>query len=130
MAHSNYNKKEDQMAIKWITKQSNNKADVTIKLGNDKRRRKSRVVIIFRNDVWKKITDSGYLKMGVDGNRIYFVQGLMSNGYKVTTIGNCNNRYIQLYTDLLNEFEGDYTLKRDAKTNLIYIQKGETKNGK
>ncbi len=119
------------MAIKWITKQSNNKADVTIKLGNDKRRRKSRAVITFRNDVWKKVTCTGYLKIGVDGNRIYFVQGLTSNGYKVTTIGNCNNRYIQLYTDLLNEFEGDYTLKRDAKTNLKYISKiGETKNGK
>lgn len=113
--------KGSNMTIKWITKQSNKKADVTIKQGNSKG--KSRANITFRNDVWKKITDTGYLKIGVDGNRVYFVQGLTSNDYKVTIKGDCKNGYVQPYTDLLKGFEGDYTLKRDAKTNLRYIER-------
>jgi hypothetical protein len=80
------------MAIKWITKQSNKKADVTIKQGNSKG--KSRANITFRNDVLKKITDTGFLKVGVDGNRVYFAQGLTSNDYKVTIKGDCRNGYI------------------------------------
>ena len=113
------------MAIKCITKQSNKKADVTIKQG------KSRANITFRNDVWKKITDTGYLKVGVDGNRVYFAQGLTSNDYKVTIKGDCRNGYVQPYTDLLDGFDGDYTLERDYNTKLRFIRKlGGTKNGK
>jgi hypothetical protein len=109
------------MAIKWITKQSNKKADVTIKQGNSKG--KGRVYLTFRNDMWKKITATGYIKVGIDGNRAYFCQGLTKSDFKITIKGDCNNGYVSLHTDLLDGFDGDYTLKRDSKTNLRYIQK-------
>ena len=108
------------MAIEWITKQ-NNKADVTIKHGISKG--KVRVYITFRNDVWKKITETGYLKVGVDGNRAYFCQGLTQNDFKVTIKGDCNNGYVRLHTDLLDGFDGDYTLERDYNTKLRFIRK-------
>lgn len=116
------------MAIKWIEKKKKN-ADVTIKHGISKE--KSRVYITFRNDVWKKITATGYIKVGIDGNRAYFCQGLTKNDFKITIKGDCNNGYVSLHTDLLNGFDGDYTLERDNNTKLRFIRKiGGTKNGR
>lgn len=108
------------MTIKWIAKKKRN-ADVTIKHGSSKG--KGRAYLTFRNDVWKKITATGYLKVGVDGNRVYFCQGLTKSDFKITIKGDCNNGYVSIYTDLLDGFDGDYTLKRDSKTKLRFIQK-------
>lgn len=108
------------MTIKWIEKKKRND-DVTINNGISKG--KVRVYITFRNDTWKKITDTGYVKVGVAGNRVYFCQGLTQNDYKLIVKGDCNNGYVHLHTDLLSGFDGNYTLERDDKTKLRFIQK-------
>lgn len=119
------------MMIQWIEKGRSSErsiADISIKVtthhkGTDKKQ----VSMTFRNGCEKRITKTGYVMIGFDDERLYFVQAIDGEtGFKFTGEGNRNkNRYLKIANDDLIKFAGDYSLLKDAKTGMYYIQKGE-----
>ena len=117
--------------IKWIEKSRNNSksnADVTIK--TTRRHKDSdelQMCMTFRNDCEKKITKTGFVMVGYDDERMYFVQAIDGeSGFKFTGKTSKNkNKYLKIVNDDLIKFVGDYPLLKDVKSGMYYIQKGE-----
>ncbi len=117
--------------ITWIEKgrnSVNSNADVTITLAKKhKDRDEKHASITFRNGCEKRITKTGYMMVGYDETRMYFTQAIDGgSGFKVTSAGVKNgNRYMKINNSELLRFAGNYSLLKDAKTGVHYIQKGE-----
>jgi hypothetical protein len=114
--------------INWIEKSSTTKfsnADVSVRITpHHKNSDKKQAQFTFRNECAKRLTRTGYIMVGYDETRIYFAQALdASCGYKLMTGGKNLNSYLKVSGKDLIEFEGDYSLLKDAKTGLYFIQK-------
>lgn len=109
--------------IMWFerTVDRKNKADVSVKISSDER---GRTVFTLRNEVWHKITHTGFVKVGVTTDRVYFAESM--KGYKVTGNDRAGSRYVQIAHTLDEGWEGSFqTLHLDALKDLWFIDKKE-----
>ena len=120
--------------ITWIEKGRNNcisNSDISIKItSHHKNTDTKQVSITFRNGCEKRITKTGYVMIGYDETRLYFAQAIDGDsGFKLTCSNKSKNKYLKVGNDDLLKFTGNYSLLKDAKSGMNYIQKGENKNG-
>ena len=123
-------------SFKWIIKQKNYNRDhgsddilISIasagvsKKGN---KRGERVCIHFYNKSAKRVTQTGYLMFGIDGDRLYFCSTDSVSGYKVSSKAYQDTGVVQSSDSTLVEWaktrRGSYTLHQDSKSELYYIQ--------
>lgn len=117
--------------ITWVEKgrnATNSNADITITIAKKyKDRDEKHASITFRNGCEKRISRTGFVMVGYDENRVYFTQAIDGvSGFKLTSAGVKNgNRYTKVSDVNLLKFAGNYSLLKDAKTGMYYIQKGE-----
>lgn len=109
--------------IEWVMpgcRKHKANSDVSITAGKDL----DRVTITFRNELWKCVTLTDYVKFGVIKNRIVFAEGEERTGFKlVKSKGTEGSRYLYIGHKPLVEFEGDYELKYESFHDYYYIEK-------
>ena len=117
--------------MEWITKQHNGYAkkndDVTISTTKD-----GKISIIFRNEVEKKITRTGYIAIGIDTehDRIYFRESVAHEGYLISRHSHSKARKVSGRTRLVNRaltealkgYKTDYKLNLDYQRQMAYIE--------
>lgn len=117
--------------MEWITKQHNGHAkktdDVTISTIKD-----GEISIIFRNEVDKKITRTGYMVIGIDTehDRIYFRESVEHEGYLISRRSHSKARKVNGRTRLVNRtltealkgYKTDYRLNLDYRRQMAYIE--------
>ena len=117
--------------MEWITKQHNGCAkkndDVTISTIKD-----GEISIIFRNEVEKKITRTGYMAIGIDmeHDRIYFRESVEREGYLISRHSHSKARKVSGRTRLVNRalaealkgYKTDYKLNLDYRRQMAYIE--------
>ena len=117
--------------MEWITKQHNGYAkkndDVTISTIKD-----GEISIIFRNEVEKKITRTGYMAIGIDmeHDRIYFRESVEREGYLISRHSHSKARKVSGRTRLVNRalaealkgYKTDYKLNLDYRRQMAYIE--------
>lgn len=117
--------------MEWITKQHNGYAkktdDVTISTIKD-----GEISIIFRNEVDKKITRTGYMVIGIDTehDRIYFRESDEHEGYLISRHSHSKARKVNGRTRLVNRaltealkgYKTDYKLNLDYQRQMAYIK--------
>lgn len=82
--------------------------------------------ISFRFESWEKITKGEYIQFAVSGNRMYFVESNVKDGYKLSPEG--KNQKVVRTTDettmgWILKNKGDYLLLYDTAEELYYIEK-------
>lgn len=118
--------------LDWIGRCSSSglKSDVSVRVvhGHDC---KKLINITFRNDCFKKFTNSEYCECAIFKNRIFFresdsTRGLLLNRNKATTDTTTYVRFQKTeYVNLYAQFVGDYELKYDEFYELYYIESKE-----
>lgn len=79
-----------------------------------------KTTISFYNNSHLKISQSLYIVCALSGNRLYFKQESMQNGYKLSASGNNVKRFVMPQAG--EQFGvGDYNLEFDVKMGLYYI---------
>ena len=121
-------------SFQWITKKKSyikESDDIVITLSTagitkEGKPRERRVCIHFHNKSAQRITKTGYVMLGLDGDRLYFCEADNVSGYKITMKEKYENGTAQISdTTLMNwvsSRRGGYTLHQDAKSGLHYIQ--------
>lgn len=86
------------------------------------------VGIVFRNNIFKRITKTNYVMFGLEGDRLYFLESNEYTGYKLSDL-TYNKRRIQVsasdFVKVAKAFFGDHDLKCDSQKNMYYIEKKE-----
>jgi hypothetical protein len=117
--------------MEWITKQNNGYAkktdDVTISAIKDGKE----ISVIFRNEVDKKITRTGYIVIGIDTehDRIYFRESVEHEGYLISRRSHSKARKVngrtrlvnRALTEVLKGYKTDYKLNLDYQRQMAYI---------
>lgn len=115
---------KNQPNFQWITKQTSRVSDdVSISVTKNGAN-KPRMQIVFRNKKGEHFK-SGYVMLGIDGDRLYFCETDARTGYTLTKGNSNHNRYLQCSAptafDWARMHIGDYRLDQDAKSGLYYI---------
>lgn len=125
---------KNQPDFKLITKQRNcarESEDIVITLINSEKRengspRKQRVLIHFHNKSGERITKTGYVAFGIDGDRLYFVEAESHEGFKISKSKNEYNGTTQVSDEAFVKWarvrRGAYSLHQDSKSGLHYVQ--------
>lgn len=108
--------------LNWITKHSNVKKgiDVSITLSKEDSQ-KQQTSFRFRNHTSEKITDTGYIKLAVMNNKLFFAKAEPTEGFKLSDaskFGDARGVAIRGFSDLKN---GDYDLLFDKEYGLFYV---------
>jgi hypothetical protein len=117
--------------MEWITKQHNGYAkkndDVTISTIKD-----GEISIIFRNEVEKKITRTGYIVIGIDTEhgQIYFRESNEHEGYLISRRSHSKARKVtgrmrlvnRALVEVLKGYKTDYKLNLDYLRQMAYIK--------
>ena len=102
--------------MEWITKtrtgNSRNMPDVTV-------RHKYGTTFIIREDLAGKVSDTGYVAIGCDGEKVYFKPMDKDDGYKLCVYN--SNRSVQI-RQALEIAEGGYELMYDYAKKMYYIE--------
>ena len=121
-------------SFQWITKKKSylkESDDIVITLTaagvtKEGKPRERRVCIHFHNKSAQRITKTGYVMFGLDGDRLYFCEADNISGYKITMKEKYDNGTAQISdTTLMNWVaprRGAYSLHQDARSGLYYIQ--------
>ena len=120
--------------FKWIMKQkayARESEDIIISVTSSGPKDKAvsrshRTTIHFHNKSKDRVTTTGYVMLGIDGDRLYFSETDSTTGFKISSQGNTDNGTLQVSDDnLLNwakQRRGAYALHQDSKSGLYYIQ--------
>ena len=115
--------------MEWISKNhvAAIKEDVSIKI-HAKDGEARVIAFTLRNEVWKSITKTDYLRVAIDKehDRLYFGECGSKEGFKICKHGGDNNRYFNICSNrtLLSwafDHVGDYQLQYDQGKNLFYV---------
>lgn len=103
--------------ITWYTKKGNMLAPETVRITLTK----CGYRLSIGKEALNKITDNARLRVGLDGNRLYF--GGDANGYKAVEEIHTYAVLFGWRIEVFNNFLGEYTLHHDAENHLYYIEK-------
>ena len=77
--------------------------------------------IILRNNCYAGISKTGYIKLAVKNNRMYFAEATAITGWKMSQKQNSSTRYVQIGKKF-KQFIGDYDLLWDDNCGYYYIE--------
>jgi len=87
---------------------------------------KGRVIIYFHNKSGERITKTGYVAFGIDGDRLYFVEADSCEGFKISKTKSEHRGISQIsdkaFVEWVRVRRGAYALHQDSKSGLHYIQ--------
>lgn len=110
--------------MEWIQKNRTREAsagcDVSINTGKDKM-----TCITFKNACHGKLSTTGYIQIGQEGNRLYFQETDKYHGFKLTSFNktkdSCHVKFNSQYLKPHFRERADYKLKLDDDMFLYYI---------
>jgi len=113
--------------MEWLSKKSSNagmnNADVVItkSINNGK----IYFNIRFLEKVLPNVSRNGFVRIAIDGTRVYFDEADFGDGWKLQQANNTVNKYLRIKGDgKLRELElGSYDLQLDAYSGYYYIDK-------
>lgn len=126
------------MKLNFITKKrtrtSEDDLDVSIKVTNSKEERKRDYVqFAFKNNCFRAISDTGFVVVAIEGNRLYFKGETKELGFKLSKSTKETNRFTRIKDDNLTiwvkDRQGEYPLLFDKEHHLFFIETEEEKNG-
>lgn len=114
------------MAIEWVKRgaAAAQSKDVSVSLGNQNGERK-RVTFYFRNGAERKVTKTGYIGVGHEANRVYFVEASEEDGFSVTQPKQGNPKTSTSDRALITAVAdkcGEYDLMYDDIEGAYYVQ--------
>lgn len=109
--------------LKFITKSKYTTfEDVSLTLVG---KEKNATSIIFRNNIDRNISKTGYVTVAICGERLYFKEEESCIGYKIANSNSKSSKFTKIRNEELNEFtlnhSGDYRMQYDKELNLYYI---------
>lgn len=124
------------MELNFITKKKNrtgkNDFDVSVKITNSKdERNRNYVQFAFRNNCFRAITETEFVVVAIEGNRLYFKGETKELGFKLTKSTKETNRFTRILDEDLTKWckdrQGEYPLLFDKEHHLFFIKTKEAK---
>ena len=87
--------------------------------------RAARGCVYFHNKSGERISKTGYVMFGIDGNRLYFCEADKISGFKLTVQNSencCAQATDKMLVDWISKHIGEYSLNQDSKSGLYYVE--------